>query len=296
MTLLSHSPDLRYLDSIAEERGYTAGTPIARFILGGAHDLLFGDVDFEIINKEGLPRAVEETGGGGFIVAADHINNMSVPAAALAMGRVADVIVPIASTNYDDPLQNVMYRLADIGRGGLRGVTYPVPYETVKNPQGDVYIAPLPFSSRHYDELVKMITGESKVVVAAAHNPNQYSDSNDGRIPQKPGVLVPHLALASRRPVLPSLLQVEGQIRNPDQLNDNKLHLPWILGKKAARLTIGDLIIPDAEDCDRYCELLTAEQSRAVTEERQRLVCDFGHRALGWMRDNYNERFALGRA
>ncbi|MDO4773988.1 MAG: hypothetical protein Q4A37_02580 [Candidatus Saccharibacteria bacterium] len=295
MTLLSRSPDIQRLDTIAKERTYHRSSLLARAVLGGVHNLLLGNVDFEVIGSHNLLNAVESAvrRDTGIIVGADHLNNMSVPATAMIAGQVTDVIVPVASTNYDDPLQRAVYSLAGVGRGGLTGVTYPVPYEMIKDQSGQ-YIKPKPFSADHYDGLIDSITSGRKAVVAAVHNPTQGSANNDGRLPKRPGLLVPHLSLVSGLPVLPSLLQVEGQIRNPNQLNDNKLHLSWVLGKKAARLTIGESIAPSSDDCGRYRELMQSPKSSAITAERQRLLQLYGDQILQWMRDSYDESFGQG--
>ena len=113
---------------------------------------------------------------------------------------------------------------------------------------------------------------------------------NDGELPEKAGKLAPHLSLATGATIIPVLMQVEGRKRNPNQLNDNAIHLKWLLGKKVVRLVFGDTIKPSPDEVEAYANVShEASYSKAAREEQCRILEAFGVKAiLGYMRDKYD--------
>ena len=131
-------------------------------------------------------------------------------------------------------------------------------------------------------------TEENKGVM---HNPmSNIGIKNDGELPEKAGKLAPHLSLATGATIIPVLMQVEGQKRNPNQLNDNAIHLKWLLGKKVVRLVFGETIKPSPDEVEAYVNVShEASYSKAAREEQCRILEAFGGKAiLGYMRDKYD--------
>ena len=117
---------------------------------------------------------------------------------------------------------------------------------------------------------------------------------NDGELPEKVGKLAPHLSLATGATIIPVLMQVEGQKRNPNQLNDNAIHLKWLLGKKVVRLVFGETIKPSPDKVESYANVShEASYSKAAREEQCRILEAFGGKAiLGYMHDKYDPLLA----
>lgn len=113
---------------------------------------------------------------------------------------------------------------------------------------------------------------------------------NDGELPEKAGKLAPHLSLATGATIIPVLMQVEGQKRNPNQLNDNAIHPKQYLGKKTVRLVFGETIKPSPDEVEAYANVSReASYSKAAREKQRRMLEAFGGKAiLGYMRDKYD--------
>ena len=153
----------------------------------------------------------------------------------------------------------------------------------------------LPFNGDDYLGLQEKITDSGLSVITAAHNPmSNIGIKNDGELPEKAGKLAPHLSLATGATIIPVLMQVEGQKRNPNQLNDNAIHLKWLLGKKTVRVVFGETIKPSPDEVEAYANVShEASYSKAAREERCRILEAFGGKAiLGYMRNKYDMALA----
>lgn len=153
----------------------------------------------------------------------------------------------------------------------------------------------LPFNGDDYLGLQEKIIDSGLSVITAAHNPmSNIGIKNDGELPEKAGKLAPHLSLATGATIIPVLMQVEGQKRNPNQLNDNAIHLKWLLGKKVVRLVFGETIKPIPDKVEAYANVShEASYSKAAREKQRRMLEAFGGEAiLRYMHDKYDPLLA----
>lgn len=257
-----------------------------------AQDLLLGNVAFELVGLENLLIAAKDSAekGRGLIVASDHLNNVSTSATVALVAQLLNPKVSVASTNLAIWHQRIPYKI--IGMDSI----YPVPYRYAEGFDGNEdHKKPSRFESGYYDELVEDIR-RGRSVVAAAHNPVvSHGSENTGKLPEKPGKLVPHLALASGSPILPVLIQVEGQQEKLWQLNDNTLHPGWMLREKAVRVTVSKPIMPTDSEIDNYHEILQGLKTDSVEvaeNEQHEVLQRLGGEVLEAMQNSYDEEFA----
>lgn len=197
----------------------------------------------------------------------------------------------VASTNMDLWHQRIPYEL--VGMDNFFQVPYGRDPSVEEDAIDNKYA--LPFNGDGYLDLQGKITGSGLSVITAAHNPmSNIGMKNDGELPEKAGKLAPHLSLATGAAIIPVLMQVEGQKRNPNQLNDNAIHLKWLLGKKVVRLVFGGIIKPSSDEVKAYANVShEASCSEAARKEQRRILEVFGEEAiLGYMRDEYDMTLA----
>ena len=258
---------------------------------------LLGNVTAEVYGEEHLLKAAEKTKGteedNDFIAATSHLTDVDVAAIASLVARMRKIVAPVAETNMRLWHQRLPYKLV-----GMDNV-YPVAYENMPGVSGESSGEskyPLRFNSSDYDGLTQRMTDSGLTVVTAAHNPvTGYGVENNGELPDKPGKLVPHLALSTGRPILPALMQVEGQRRNPTQLNDNEIHPSWLLTKKGVLLVFGEPITPSDQDVENYKDVLDSlnGSSPEVASRKQREILNaLGGVVLDWMHQNYDWELA----
>ena len=301
MTLFSHSPDMQETlwraKAGADEGLYEPSPRRLRVPLSMVVNALLGNVTTEVYGKEHLLKAAEKTKGteedNDFITATSHLTDVDVAAIASLVARMRKIVAPVAETNMRLWHQRLPYKLV-----GMDNV-YPVAYENMPGVSGESSGEskyPLRFNSSDYDGLTQRMTDSGLTVVTAAHNPvTGYGVENNGELPDKPGKLVPHLALSTGRPILPALMQVEGQRRNPTQLNDNKIHPSWSLTKKGVLLVFGEPITPSDQDVENYKDVLDSlnGSSPEAASRKQREILDaLGGVVLDWMHQNYDWELA----
>ena len=301
MTLFSHSLDIQGIiwqaKTGAAEGLYEPSQRRLRVPLSMVADMLLGNVTVEVDGKEHLLTAAKKTKGteedDGFIAATSHLTDVDVSTIASIIAKMNKIVVPVAETNMRLWHQRLPYELV-----GMDNV-YPVAYENMPGAGGESSGEskyPLRFNSSDYDGLTQRMTDSGLTVVTAAHNPvTGYGVENNGELPNKPGKLVPHLALSTGRAILPALMQVEGQRRNPTQLNDNEIHPSWSLTKKGVRLVFGKLIEPSYQDVENYKDVLDSlnGSSPEVASRKQREILNaLGGVVLDWMHQNYDWELA----
>lgn len=249
-------------------------------------DLLFGNVDV----VEGAGNLLETTKkteeNEGIIFATSHLTDVDVSTVASVASDLRHIGMTVASTNMDLLHQRIPYEL--VGMDNFFQVPYGRDPSAEKDAIDNKYA--LPFNGDDYLGLQKIIDSGLSVITAA-HNPmSNIGIKNDGELPEKAGKLAPHLSLATGATIIPVLMQVEGQKRNPNQLNDNAIHLKWLLGKKVVRLVFGDIIKPSPDEVEAYANVShEASYSKAAREEQCRILEEFGGKAiLGYMRDKYD--------
>lgn len=302
MTLFSHSPAIQEINRQAKagvaEGLYEPSQRRLRVPLSMVADILLGNVTVEVDGEEHLLTAAEKTKDTekdkGFIAATSHLTDVDVAAIASLIARMKKkIVVPVAETNMRLWHQRLPYKLV-----GMDNV-YPVAYENMPGASGESSGEskyPLRFNSSDYDGLTQRMTDSGLTVVTAAHNPvTGYGVENNGELPNKPGKLVPHLALSTGRAILPALMQVEGQRRNPTQLNDNKIHPSWSLTNKDVLLVFGEPITPSYQDVENYKDVLgsLSGSSSEVARQKQREILNaLGGVVLDWMHRNYDQGLA----
>ena len=301
MTLFSHSPAIQEINRQAKagvaEGLYEPSQRRLRVPLSMVVNTLLGNVTAEVYGEEHLLKAAEKTKGteedNDFIAATSHLTDVDVSTIANIIAKMKKIVVPVAETNLRLWHQRLPYELV-----GMDNV-YPVAYENMPGASGESSGEskyPLRFNSSDYDGLTQRMTDSGLTVVTAAHNPvTGYGVENNGELPNKPGKLVPHLALSTGRAILPALMQVEGQRRNPTQLNDNKIHPSWSLTKKGVRLVFGKLIEPSYQDVENYKDVLdslSGPSSEAAHQKQREILNALGGVVLDWMNQNYDWELA----
>ena len=301
MTLFSRSPAIQEITRQAKagvaEGLYEPSQRRLRVPLSMVVNTLLGNVTAEVYGEEHLLKAAEKTKGteedNDFIAATSHLTDVDVSTIANIIAKMKKIVVPVAETNLRLWHQRLPYELV-----GMDNV-YPVAYENMPGASGESSGEskyPLRFNSSDYDGLTQRMTDSGLTVVTAAHNPvTGYGVENNGELPNKPGKLVPHLALSTGRAILPALMQVEGQRRNPTQLNDNKIHPSWSLTKKGVRLVFGKLIEPSYQDVENYKDVLdslSGPSSEAAHQKQREILNALGGVVLDWMNQNYDWELA----
>lgn len=301
MTLFSHSPAVQEINRQAKagaaEGLYEPSQRRLRVPLSMVADILLGNVTVEVDGEEHLLTAAEKTKDtekdNGFIAATSHLTDVDVSTITSIIAKMNKIVVPVAKTNMRLWHQRLPYKLV-----GMDNV-YPVAYENMPGVSGESSGEskyPLRFNSSDYDGLTQRMTDSGLTVVTAAHNPvTGYGVENNGELPNKPGKLVPHLALSTGRPILPALMQVEGQRRNPTQLNDNEIHPSWLLTKKGVLLVFGEPITPSDQDIENYKDVLgslSGPSSEAARQKQREILNALGGVVLGWMHRNYDQGLA----
>jgi len=301
MTLFSHSPAVQEINRQAKagvaEGLYEPSQRRLRVPLSMVADILLGNVTVEVDGEEHLLTAAEKTKDtekdNGFIAATSHLTDVDVSTITSIIAKMNKIVVPVAETNMRLWHQRLPYELV-----GMNNV-YPVAYENMPGASGESSGEskyPLRFNSSDYDGLTQRMTDSGLTVVTAAHNPvTGYGVENNGELPNKPGKLVPHLALSTGRAILPALMQVEGQRRNPTQLNDNEIHPSWLLTKKGVLLVFGEPITPSDQDIENYKDVLgslSGPSSEAARQKQREILNALGGVVLDWMHRNYDSGLA----
>ncbi len=301
MTLFSHSPAIQEINQQAKagvaEGLYEPSQRRLRVPLSMVVNTLLGNVTAEVYGEEHLLKAAEKTKGNeednDFIAATSHLTDIDVAAIASLVARMRKIVVPVAETNMRLWHQRLPYKLV-----GMNNV-YPVAYENMPGASGESSGEskyPLRFNSSDYDGLTQRMTDSGLTVVTAAHNPvTGYGVENNGELPNKPGKLVPHLALSTGRAILPALMQVEGQRRNPTQLNDNEIHPSWLPTEKGVLLVFGEPITPSDQDVENYKDVLgslSGPSSEAARQKQREILNALGGVVLDWMHQNYDWELA----
>ena len=255
-------------------------------------DFLFGNVGVDVEGVGNLLEATEKTEENkGVIFATSHLTDVDVSTVASVVSEFRHIGVTVASTNMGLWHQRIPYKL--VGMDNFFQVPYGRDLSVEKDAIDNKYA--LPFNSDDYLGLQEKITDSGLSVITAAHNPmSNIGIKNDGELPEKAGKLAPHLSLATGATIIPVLMQVEGQKRNPNQLNDNAIHLKWLLGKKVVRLVFGETIKPSPDEVEAYANVShEASYSKAAREEQCRILEAFGGEAiLRYMHDKYDPLLA----
>ena len=255
-------------------------------------DLLLGNVSVDVEGVGNLLEATEKTEENkGVIFATSHLTDVDVSTVARVVSELRRIGMTVASTNMGLWHQRIPYKL--VGMDNFFQVPYGRDLSVEKDAIDNKYA--LPFNGDDYLGLQEKITDSGLSVITAAHNPmSNIGIKNDGELPEKAGKLAPHLSLATGATIIPVLMQVEGQKRNPNQLNDNAIHLKWLLGKKVVRLVFGETIKPIPDKVEAYANVShEASYSKAAREERCRILEAFGGKAiLGYMRNKYDMALA----
>lgn len=301
MTLFSRSPSIQEINRQAKvgaaEGLYEPSQRRLRVPLLMVADMLLGNVTVEVEGEKHLLKAVKKATDtekdDGVVAATSHLTDVDVSTITSIIANMNKIVVPVAETNMRLWHQRLPYKLV-----GMDNV-YPVAYENMPGVSGESSGEskyPLRFNSSYYDGLTQRMTDSGLTVVTAAHNPvTGYGVENNGELPNKPGKLVPHLALSTGRAILPALMQVEGQRRNPNQLNDNKIHPSWSLTKKGVLLVFGEPITPSDQDVENYKDVLgslSGPSSEAARQKQREILNALGGVVLGWMHRNYDQGLA----
>ncbi len=249
---------------------------------------LLGNVDVVVEGAGNLLETTKKTEENeGIIFATSHLTDVDVSTVASVVSEFRHIGVTVASTNMGLWHQRIPYKL--VGMDNFFQVPYGRDLSVEKDAIDNKYA--LPFNDDDYLGLQEKITDSGLSVITAAHNPmSNIGIKNDGELPEKAGKLAPHLSLATGATIIPVLMQVEGQKRNPNQLNDNAIHPKQYLGKKTVRLVFGETIKPSPDEVEAYANVSReASYSEAAREKQRRILEAFGGEAiLGYMRDKYD--------
>lgn len=249
---------------------------------------LLGNVDVVVEGAGNLLETTKKTEENeGIIFATSHLTDVDVSTVASIVSKLRHIGLTVASTNMGLWHQRIPYKL--VGMDNFFQVPYGRNLSAGKDAIDNKYA--LPFNDDDYLGLQEKITDSGLSVITAAHNPmSNIGIKNDGELPEKAGKLAPHLSLTTGATIIPVLMQVEGQKRNPNQLNDNAIHPKQYLGKKTVRLVFGETIKPSPDEVEAYANVSReASYSEAAREKQRRILEAFGGEAiLGYMRDKYD--------
>lgn len=249
---------------------------------------LLGNVDVVVEGAGNLLETTKKTEENeGIIFATSHLTDVDVSTVASIVSKLRHIGLTVASTNMGLWHQRIPYKL--VGMDNFFQVPYGRDLSAGKDAIDNKYA--LPFNDDDYLGLQEKITDSGLSVITAAHNPmSNIGIKNDGELPEKAGKLAPHLSLATGATIIPVLMQVEGQKRNPNQLNDNAIHPKQYLGKKTVRLVFGETIKPSPDEVEAYANVSREASYSEAAREKQRCILEaFGGEAiLGYMRDKYD--------
>lgn len=249
---------------------------------------LLGNVDVVVEGAGNLLETTKKTEENeGIIFATSHLTDVDVSTVASIVSKLRHIGLTVASTNMGLWHQRIPYKL--VGMDNFFQVPYGRDLSAGKDAIDNKYA--LPFNDDDYLGLQEKITDSGLSVITAAHNPmSNIGMKNDGELPEKAGKLAPHLSLATGAAIIPVLMQVEGQKRNPNQFNDNAIHPKQYLGEKTVRLVFGEIIKPSSDEVEAYASVSReASYSEAAREEQRRMLKVLGEGAiLGYMRDKYD--------
>jgi hypothetical protein len=178
----------------------------------------------EVIGEEHLKEIPE---GARVIIAVDHLNNLSIPAAALVMGRRLPIQISNQSTQFsfrENPGGHLGVAVG--GKDNFKGIDYDA--ETNE---------PKPFNPENFDAMLDPLN-EGYAIIVAAHNP-----VNTNVLPEKAGYGAAYLAGIADAYILPVSVNVKSEVRVMEGkagiLKNIKGTVDMLKNRPEAEVTIG---------------------------------------------------------
>jgi hypothetical protein len=153
-------------------------------------------LNFSKIELIGADHLAEIPPDAKVVIAVDHLNNLSIPAAALMLGRRLPVQISNQSTQFsfrENPGGHIGVAVG--GKDNFKGIDYNA--ETNE---------PKPFNPENFDDMLEPL-GEGYAMIVAAHNP-----VNTNKLPEKAGYGAAYLAGISDAYILPVSVNVKSEV------------------------------------------------------------------------------------
>ncbi len=178
----------------------------------------------EVIGEEYLKEIPE---GAKIVIAVDHLNNLSIPTAALELGSRLPIQISNQSTQFsfrENPGGNI--GVVAGGKKNFKGIDYDS--ETDK---------PKTFNPENFDEMLDPLS-EGYAMVVAAHNP-----VNNNKLPEKGGYGAAYLASIADAYVVPVSVNIKSEVHvmegNAGIINNLKGAVSMLKNRPEAVISIG---------------------------------------------------------
>ena len=209
----------------------------------------------KIVGEDNLKEIPE---GAKVVVVVDHLNNLSIPTAALALGRKLPIIISNQSTQFswrENPGGHLGVAVA--GKENFAGIDY--------DPKTN---EPKAFNPQNFDEMLEPLE-EGYAVIVAAHNP-----VNTNELPEDAGYGAAYLAGIADAYILPVSVNVKADVHTMEGdagiMKNLQATVAMLKNRPEAEVTIGKpRKIAEEKDIQRFHFLFIKrkEMGRLSTEE-----------------------------
>ncbi len=178
----------------------------------------------EVIGEDNLKEIPE---GARVVIAVDHLNNLSIPTAALEMGRRLPIQISNQSTQFSWK-ENPGGRVGVVvgGEENFKGIDY----DAATN-------EPRSFNPENFDDMLKPLE-EGYAIIVAAHNP-----VNTNELPEKAGYGAAYLAGIADAYILPVSINIKAEVHTMEGkaglLKNVKAAIDMMKNRPEAEVTIG---------------------------------------------------------
>jgi hypothetical protein len=213
----------------------------------------------ELLGEEHL---AEIPPGSKVVIAVDHLNNLSIPTAALMMGKNLPIIISNQSTQFsfrENPQGHLGVALG--GKDNFRGIDY--------DPESE---KPKAFNPENFDSMEESLN-EGYAMIVAAHNP-----VNTNTMPEEGGYGAAYLASIADAYILPVSVDIKAKrgIHTSESktnfLKNIKASLDVVRERPEVTVSIGrPYKIPQEKDIQRFHEIFMKRKGgeKLSSEESQ---------------------------
>lgn len=223
-------------------------------------------INFSKMELRGAEHLGEIPQGSRIVIAVDHLNNLSIPTAALMLGKELPIIISNQSTQFsfhENPQGHIGVALG--GKDNFAGIDY--------DPESE---KPKAFNPENFDAMLAPLN-EGYAVIVAAHNP-----VNTDKLPERGGYGAAYLAGIADAYIVPVSVNIKSkhdihtsESRN-NFLKNLKASLDVIKDRPEVEVTIGTPHkVSETKDIVRFHELFIKRKegmklsSEEVTEFHQ---------------------------
>lgn len=201
----------------------------------------------EVVGENHLKQIPE---GAKVVIAVDHLNNLSIPTAALELGKRLPIKISNQSIQFDfrkNPGGGLGVVLG--GKENFKGIDYDM---ATKEPK--------PFNPENFEDMLGSLD-EGYAVIIAAHNP-----VNTNKLPEKAGYGAAYLAGIADAYVLPVSVSIKSEVHvmegDAGILKNIKGTLNMVANRPEAQVAIGEPYKPKQENDIREFHALFMKRKR----------------------------------